>query len=176
MLLKNILAYQLASVAAASPFAARSLLAERGGASWELEGFAKDNPLGETTGGAGGDEVTVTTAEELVAAATSEGPAIIYIEGDISLSRRLAIASQKTIIGVGKTAHIHEFGFDVKDADNVIIRNIKISSIEGNDCMTLQNATRVWVDHNEFSSDISQGPDYFVRLTPYCVGPRISAY
>ncbi|KAF2793588.1 polysaccharide lyase family 1 protein [Melanomma pulvis-pyrius CBS 109.77] len=30
-----------------------------------------------------------------------------------------------------------------------------------NDGITTQNSTRVWIDHNEFESDINHGPDYY---------------
>lgn len=169
MLLKNIILGHMAAAATASPLAAGSwnfgeLAAKLGGASWEMEGFAKDNPIGETTGGAGGKEIVVTTAEELVAAATGDGPAVIRVRGDISLSERLNISSDKTLIGVGTTAHIHENGLNVRDADNVIIRNIKVSEIQGDDGLTIWNSTRVWVDHNEFTDDIIKGPDFYVSL------------
>lgn len=167
MLLKNLLVCQLASLAAATPPLPRSSdlrseVAKLGSASWDLEGFARDNPIGETTGGAGGEETHVTTAEELLAAATVDGPAIVYVEGDITLPDRLNISSDTSLIGVGSSAHIHEHGLNVMDVDNVIIRNVKVSLIEGNDGLTVWNATRVWVDHNEFTSDISKGPDFFV--------------
>lgn len=165
-MLKSLLVCQLASLAAASPLFPRgglgSVIAKIGSASWDIEGFAKDNPIGETTGGAGGEEIHVTTAEDLVAAATGDGPAIIYIEGDISLSERLNISSDKSLIGVGQSAHIHENGLNVMDVSNVIVQNIKVSEIQDNDGLTLWNATRVWVDHNEFTSDITKGPDFYV--------------
>lgn len=165
MLLKNILVCQLAAFAVASPlgdWSLGSLIAKLTGSSFEIEGFAKDNPIGVTTGGEGGKKIVVSTADEFVAAATSDKPAIIYIKGDITLSERLNIKSDKSIIGVGTSAHIHEKGLNVRDADNVIIRNIKVSKITDDDCITIRNSTRVWVDHNDFSSDISTGPDFYV--------------
>lgn len=178
MLFKNILLGQLAAcLTAASPIEVPEetpegfgeLAAALGGGSWEIEGYAKDNPIGETTGGNDGEETLVTTAEELVAAASSDGPAIILIEGDITLSERLNVSSDKTLLGVGTTAHIHQNGLNVRDVDNVIIRNIKISHIQDDDCITIWNSTRVWIDHNEFTDDIVKGPDFHVspRETPF---------
>ncbi|MBE3050308.1 hypothetical protein IMZ48_48985 [Candidatus Bathyarchaeota archaeon] len=169
MLLKNLLLCELAALAAASPLlpglggGLGKLVAKLGSASWDVEGFARDNPLGATTGGAGGKKTTVSTAEEFTAAVTAEGPAIVYVKGDISLTERVNISSDTSVIGVGRSAHFHENGLNVMDASNVIVQNIKVSSIKDTDSLTLWNATRVWVDHNEFSSDISKGPDFYVR-------------
>ena len=177
MQLKNVLVCQLASLAAASPLfpglGLGSLVAKLGSASWDMEGFAKENPIGETTGGAGGKETHVKTAEELMEAATQVGPAIVYVEGEISLPDRLNISSDTSLIGVGKSAHITSHGLNVMHENNVIIQNIKVSNIVGNDGLTLWNATRVWVDHNEFTDDITKGPDFYVSspksqlLTPH---------
>jgi hypothetical protein len=52
----------------------------------------------------------------------------------------------------------------VQDSANVIIRNLKVSFVLGNDGITIQNSTRLWIDRNEFESDISKG------LAEYVVG------
>ncbi|KAK1753315.1 polysaccharide lyase [Echria macrotheca] len=130
-------------------------------ASWDIEGFAKDNPLGTTTGGEGGPTVTVETAAELKTAVAGDSPAVVYIKGEIALPSRLKVGSNKSVIGVGSSAHITGSGIDIYSRTNVIIRNVKISFIKGNDGITIRNSTRVWVDHNEFESDITQGPDAF---------------
>ncbi|KAK4238619.1 polysaccharide lyase [Achaetomium macrosporum] len=130
-------------------------------ASWDVEGFAKDNPIGSTTGGKGGATVTVDNAGDFQTAVTGNEPKVILVKGELNLTARAKIGSNKSVIGVGSTAHITGKGLDVVDASNVIIRNLKISFIQDNDCITIRNSTRVWVDHNEFTSDISKGPDFF---------------
>jgi pectate lyase len=150
----------IASLATASPLGAFGL------ASWDIEGFAKDNPIGTTTGGKGGATVTVTTAAEFSAAVAGDTPKTVLVQGEISFPARPKIGSNKSVIGVGSTASITNKGLDVFNSTNVIIRNLKISFIKDNDCITIRNSTRVWVDHNEFASDITQGPDAFVSPSP----------
>ncbi|EEY16304.1 hypothetical protein D7B24_001134 [Verticillium nonalfalfae] len=130
-------------------------------ASWDVEGFAKSNPIGVTTGGKGGPTVVATTAAELIAAVAGNDPKIVRVKGDITLAARLKVGSNKSLIGVGWSAHITGAGIDVFNGDNVILQNLKISYIVDNDCITIRNSTRVWVDHNEFTSDITQGPDAY---------------
>ncbi|KAJ9620535.1 hypothetical protein H2203_007741 [Taxawa tesnikishii (nom. ined.)] len=128
---------------------------------YELEGFAKDNPIGKTTGGKGGATVTVSDAAALATAVAGSEPRVVYIKGAYNLTSRLRVGSNKSLIGVKKTADITGSGITVANATNVIIQNIKIHHILDNDCITLQNSTRIWVDHNEFESDINHGPDYY---------------
>lgn len=52
-----------------------------------------------TTGGVGGETVTVTSIAELQAAVAAEGPAIILVEGAITGGARVDVTSDKTIIG-----------------------------------------------------------------------------
>jgi pectate lyase len=146
-------------VAIASPLG--SLSSSLGLASWTLEGYAKDNPIGPTTGGLGGPKVFVSTADELIAAVKGNEPREVYVKGEISLPERLRPGSNKSIIGVGWTAHIREHGITVSSGTNVIIRNLRITRIKDDDGITLTNSTRVWIDHNEFESDIELGPDYY---------------
>ena len=131
-------------------------------ATWGVEGYAKDNPIGVTTGGKGGKTITVTTAEELVEAVKGNAPKIVKLKGKVVLPARLAVGSNTSLIGVGLSAHITGKGLNVYNGDNVIIQNLKITEILDNDCITIRNSTRVWVDHNEFSSDIDGGPDKYV--------------
>lgn len=152
----------IAVFSAAAPLAGASPLGALGLASWDVEGFAKDNPIGTTTGGKGGPTVTVSNAAEFSAAVKGDEPKVIKVKGEINFASRPKIGANKSVIGVGKTAHITGSGLDVYNTDNVIIRNLKISFILDNDCITIRNSTRVWVDHNEFQSDINHGPDQYV--------------
>ena len=73
------------------------------------DGFASVNALGQngTTGGAGGPTVTVTTAAELADYAGRPSPYIIMVSGTISFDDMITVVANKTIIGVGSTAHDH---------------------------------------------------------------------
>jgi len=98
---------------------------------------------------------------------------------------RIRIGSNTTLVGIGKGALIRGAWFDVRDADNLIIRNITFRDTydcfpqwsptdgsQGNwnalyDAVSLRNATHVWVDHDDFAdvetADDGQ-PTYFGRL------------
>lgn len=131
--------------------------------SFDLVGYAKDNPIGKTTGGEKGEKVTVRDGAALIAAVNGTTPRTIYVEGRIDLPSRLRVGSNKSILGVGDSAEIRQNGITVINATNVIIRNLAIRFIVDNDGITIQNSTRVWIDHNEFESEFSQelGPDYY---------------
>lgn len=131
--------------------------------SFDLVGYAKDNPIGKTTGGGSGEKVTVRDGAALLAAASDSKPRTIYVEGRIDLPSRLRVGSNKSILGIGKTAEIRQNGMTIVNATNVIVRNLAIRFIVDNDGITVQNSTRVWIDHNEFESEFSQelGPDYY---------------
>ncbi|KAJ4291270.1 hypothetical protein N0V88_006272 [Collariella sp. IMI 366227] len=148
-------------LSASAPFAIASPLGALGLASWDVEGFAKDNPIGTTIGGKGGPTVTVTNAAEFSAAVQGEERKTVLVKGAIKFPSRPKIGSNKSVIGVGKTAQITGSGLDVFNSTNVVIRNLEISFIEDNDCITIRNSTRVWIDHCEFHSDISKGPDFY---------------
>lgn len=151
-------------LSAATPLAGAFPLGLLGLASWDVEGFAKDNPIGTTTGGEGGVTVIVDNVDDFEAAVAGDEPRIVKVKGNLNFTSRPRIGSNKSVIGVGRTAHVTGSGLNVYDSTNVIIRNLKISFIKDNDCITIRNSTRVWVDHNEFTSDISQGPDAFVSI------------
>ncbi|KZM20694.1 Pectate lyase [Ascochyta rabiei] len=140
-------------------------IAAPSGADYDLVGFAKNNPIGPTTGGAGKESktVTVSSVDALVSAVAGTEPKIIYVKGNFNLTARLRPGSNKSIIGVGKGAEITGAGISIVNATNVILRNFAIRKIVNNDGITIQNSTRVWIDHNEFSSEISVaiGSDYY---------------
>ncbi|KAM0717678.1 hypothetical protein Q7P37_007530 [Cladosporium fusiforme] len=131
--------------------------------SFDLVGYAKDNPIGTTTGGAKGEEVTVRDGAALLAAVTGTEPRTIYVEGRINVPSRLRVGSNKSIIGIGNNAEIRQNGMTIIHATNVIVRNLAIRFIVDNDGITIQNSTRIWIDHNEFESEFSEdiGPDYY---------------
>ncbi|MFD5256156.1 pectinesterase family protein [Streptomyces bobili] len=127
-------------------------------------GFA--SLAGGTTGGAGGKVVTVTDQASLAAYAAAEEPYVIRIAGSIAVEpfgADIAVASDKTLVGVGDTAEIvHGELHLAPGTHNVIIRNLTIrdSAVEGNwDCkdtdfdgIQMDTVHHVWVDHNRFSN------------------------
>ena len=52
----------------------------------------------------------------------------------------------------------------IKSVKNVIVRNLKLSKVVGGDCLTVQEATNVWLDHLDVSGDLSVDKDYYDGL------------
>ena len=142
-------------------------------------GFASVDAMGQngTTGGAGGKVVTVTTQAELEKYALMKEPYIIRVKGQIKITEKknpktryeklttkeIHIGSDKTIIGVGKTAEIVNGGFFIgPGTHNVILRNLtsRGTYVKGDwmgqtndyDGLQIDNAHHIWVDHCHFSS------------------------
>ncbi|KAK2756381.1 hypothetical protein FQN54_005273 [Arachnomyces sp. PD_36] len=122
------------------------------------DGFASLN--GGTTGGASGEEVTVTTQEELAEYAIAEEPYIIKIPGRIDIDpvgTEIEVGNNKTIIGSGAEGEIYGGGFFLDGSQNVIIRNLKIGNTyvesdpdgkgEDWDAIQMDTASNVWIDH-----------------------------
>lgn len=73
----------------------------------------------------------------------------------------IAVASNKTLLGMDRHAGIRGATLNLSNAKNVIIRNLTIGDvnpglIEAGDGITLTNASHVWIDHVRFSM-ISDG-------------------
>ncbi|WP_437955787.1 hypothetical protein WME76_30425 [Sorangium sp. So ce119] len=159
-----------------------------------LVGFAaySADGLDTTTGGAGGEVVTVTSYAELAAAIGDHTPRVIRISGTIAGPadvEMLDVGSNKTIIGLGTSATIDGFGFDINgwtpdlvaahgvtcDPDkaslfthvsNVIIRNLTFINSTDDSINVQCYSHHVWVDHNTFhesydgSVDVKRGSDW----------------
>ncbi|KIO24466.1 hypothetical protein M407DRAFT_76962, partial [Tulasnella calospora MUT 4182] len=127
-------------------------------------GYATLN--GGTTGGAGGATVTVTNLADLRAAVAGTSPKIVrlttIIQGDGEV---VDVGSNTSVLGAcggGMTGG----GFRVKKSTNVIFRNLKLSkSPAPTDLIEIQASTNVWVDHNEFFSDLDHDKDYYDGAT-----------
>ncbi len=66
--------------------------------------------------------------------------------------RTLPIASNKSIVGLGRGALVRGVTFELRSSDNVIVRNVALFDvnpdlIEAGDAFTLNKATNVWLDH-----------------------------
>ncbi|KAI8934112.1 hypothetical protein NX059_008871 [Plenodomus lindquistii] len=144
---------------------ALSATAAPSGADFSLVGYAKDNPIGPTTGGSGkgGKSITVTNAADFIKAVNGSEPTVVYAKGSFNFTSRVRIGSNKSIVGVGKKgASVSGAGFNIFNSTNVILRNFYMKAIP-DDCITIRNSTRVWIDHNEFTTGNfpALGPDAF---------------
>ncbi|MGA6223358.1 pectate lyase family protein [Streptomyces umbrinus] len=138
-------------------------VSESAGRTAEAHGFASLE--GGTTGGAGGEVVTVTTQADLERYAAAEEPYVIRVAGTIKaepFGANVVVASDKTIIGVGTAGELVQGELHLTPGThNVIIRNLTIrdSYVEGNwDCkdtdfdgIQMDTVHHVWIDHNRFS-------------------------
>jgi pectate lyase len=112
------------------------------------------------TGGRGGQVVLARTADELLALGADPNPLIIQVCGHIGTgTERIKIMSNKTVVGVGTKPTIHA-SIDVKDSENVIIRNL---FIEGGvpDGIGVRRSHHLWFDH----LDISDSADGNLDIT-----------
>ena len=138
-------------------------------------GFSTMDALGQngTTGGAGGTVVTVTTGQQLRDAIhnnASNAPLTIYVQGMLTYTAEDVVyikdRSNISVIGLGSDAGLDAVGFAVVRASNIIIRNLTIRNVRvGNkDAILIDRSTHVWVDHNDFYSDLTHGADYYDGL------------
>ena len=112
-----------------------------------LIGWATQN--GGTSGGAGGQTVTVTTGQALADALESSSPLVIRVQGALSMPDKMNdVRSNKTVLGVGTSA-VLDNGLNVSSATNVIVRNLTFRGWD-DDAVNVQNSRNVWIDHNTF--------------------------
>jgi pectate lyase len=137
-----------------------------GGLDFNQYGFSTVN--GATTGGAGGPTVTATTLDQLRTFAGQAGPLIIRVQGTITGNEAIRVESNKSILGA-PGAHLVGLGFTIGRSSafgqisNVIIRNLIMEKpLAPIDKITVQyGAHHVWIDHNEFFSDLDHGVDFY---------------
>lgn len=148
------------------------------------------NPMGfaslgsGTTGGAGGEVITVRTGTEFSAALKAHEDAwkndnshrtIIRIDGTInagnsSVSRfDLKDADNVSIIGVGNRGVLDGRGILLRGASNVIIRNLTIRYVrdgsgDGIELDGTRPIRNVWIDHNTFYNSLAVDKDYYDGL------------
>jgi pectate lyase len=127
-------------------------------------GYASMN--GGTTGGAGGQTVTVTNASQFAQYATAGSPYVIQVNGTISISGMQNVGSNKTIIGVGTAGRISGGGLNLDSARNVIIRNLTFTGASDDAINVQDGSTNIWIDHNDLSDgydgliDVKRGSDF----------------
>lgn len=117
------------------------------------DGYASLN--GGTTGGKGGDTVTVSTYADFKAAVQAKEAKVVVVKGTIRTTDGdgygLKIASNKTIMGKDSSATIYG-GISISGVKNVIVYNININGTYPNpgpsDGIDISNGTtNVWIHH-----------------------------
>ncbi|MEW9532199.1 RICIN domain-containing protein [Microbispora sp. NPDC049125] len=123
---------------------------------------------GGTSGGAGGSTTTATSLAALTSAVSGNAAKTVQVNGNFTCSDDVRVGSNTTVIGVGASSGLTGCGLNMRDVSNVIVRNMKISKVvagNGNgDAIHMDDATRVWIDHNDLSSDTTHGTDYYDGL------------
>ncbi|KEY72406.1 hypothetical protein S7711_01074 [Stachybotrys chartarum IBT 7711] len=105
-----------------------------------------------TTGGGSGSGTTVTSCSALSSAVAAGG--VIRVNGILSGCGIIDVRGSTTILGVGANSGFTNGGLRIRRVSNVIIRNLRFNSPgEGRDSLALDQATQVWIDHNEFNND-----------------------
>ncbi|AYG84923.1 Pectate trisaccharide-lyase [Streptomyces hundungensis] len=131
-------------------------------------GAAETAPVGfgaGTTGGGNAAPVTVSTLAAFKTAVTGGGAKVVKVSGLIQLAGQVDVGSNTTVLGVGSGSGFTGGGLRLKGASNVVIRNLNISkAVAPADAITVQTSTKVWIDHNTFSSDLDHGKDYYDGL------------
>jgi pectate lyase len=112
---------------------------------FDMIGFATLD--GGTTGGSGGATTTVSNATALEAALNMSVPLIVQIQGNISIGT-IDSKPNKTIIGLGADAGISG-NLKLTHTSNIIVRNITFHN-SGDDLLTIQQSSHIWVDHCTF--------------------------
>ncbi|CRG88991.1 carboxymethylenebutenolidase [Talaromyces islandicus] len=128
-------------------------------------GFASLN--GGTTGGSGGTTTTVSSFAALETAVSGDDSKVVIVSGKITeTADQIKVGSNTSVIGKDSNAQLVNFGLLVKEASNVIIRNIGISKVlaDNGDALGVQNSNNVWIDHVDVSSDMDHDKDYYDGL------------
>ncbi|TDD23848.1 pectate lyase family protein [Nonomuraea diastatica] len=178
----------LAALATAAAVGVALPITQASAAAGTATGYATGN--GGTTGGAGGQTVRATTGTAIHAAlcgrASSSTPITIEVEGTINHGNTSKVSgdscntadsvielkqiSNVTIIGVGNGAVFDQLGIHIREARNIIIRNVTVRNVKksgsptsnGGDAIGMEsNVRNVWVDHVtlEASGGESEGFD-----------------
>ena len=133
----------------------------------------QNKPIGWGAGVTGGEElnqVTVTTLSELQSALTGSDKKTIIVSGTITFTGSVSFngVQNKSIYGMPgamlvnptHTATVANTGIMyLKNCSNIIIRNLTFKGagaydVDGNDNLTLDNCSNIWVDHCDFQDGV----------------------
>ncbi|KAF2747676.1 polysaccharide lyase family 1 protein [Sporormia fimetaria CBS 119925] len=135
----------VASSLVAGSLASAIPLTERAAAVDQLVGFGEG-----TTGGGSGAGVTVSSCSALSTAAAAGG--VIKINGKLNGCGTIKVASNTSLLGVGKGSGLINGGFRLAKVSNVIIRNLELTPPKKADAIDVEASTNIWVDHCDLHS------------------------
>lgn len=125
-------------------------------------GFASVD--GKTTGGIGGQTLTVTSLSALKNAVESSAAMIIMVSGKITGTGYLNVKSNKSIIGLTGSS-LEGVGLMMYGSSNVIVQNMTIRNVVTySNIIIKEGAHHIWVDHCDLSSDRNHGWEYYDGL------------
>jgi pectate lyase len=123
-----------------------------------------------TFGGALGDTVEATTVAELETWLGDTLPHVVKFSGFLTGTEQISIKSDKTLLGIGDTAHLEGIGISINQARNVIVRNISVAHVcttgtANGDAIEINGASKnILIEHCELYSDRNNGKDYYDGL------------
>ncbi len=85
------------------------------------------------------------------------GRPIIDITIDSAGNRPLLVGSNKTLVGLGNDAVVRGKGLSIRNGmSNIVVRNLSFEKINqgiifAGDAISIDNASRIWIDHNRFN-------------------------
>ncbi|PVF96910.1 putative pectate lyase 1 [Serendipita vermifera] len=128
-----------------------------------MEGYAA---VGGTTGGAGGPTTRVSSLSDFTSAVSGDSPKIVILTTSLSGSTAIKVGSNTSIYGANGSITLTGIGLRVNKVSNVIIRNLKIQKVLAGtgDAIGIQEASKIWIDHVDLSSDMSHDKDYYDGL------------
>jgi pectate lyase len=121
-------------------------------------------------GGALGDTVSAATVTDLQTYLGSALPYVVKFSGYLVGTEQISITSNKTLLGVGDTAHLDGIGISINQARNVIVKNISIAHVcttgaASGDAIEINGASKnILIDHCELFSDRAHDKDYYDGL------------
>ena len=135
-------------------------------------------PIGwgaSVTGSADKNVVTVTTLSDLQSALSGTDQKTIVVSGTITFTGRVVIEGVQnksiygmpdaTLVNPTHTATVNNTGIlTLKNCSNIIIRNLTFKGagaydVDGNDNLTLQACTNIWIDHCDFQDGVDGNLD-----------------
>lgn len=140
-----------------------------------LIGWATVSGMGldTTTGGEGGETVTVTTLAELQQNAEASGARIIQVQGELSTGT-IVISSNKTVVGM--PGAVLNGDIHLNDVQNIILQNLTVRGRNcsdapdcdggGEDAIVANGSHHIWFDHLDVSDgsdgnmDLASGSDF----------------